>query len=572
MNRLLSKRTVHEETSAECVRAAKREKGKHESRKGAGSRLIAVLLAAMMTMLLVPAAGCGNKTEEASVAVIPTNEPVITEVPEETPDPGEDIPPETFPPIETQEPYVDVATPLPEITPVPYASDKLIVANYHEHSDIIPGVQERLMLLWYMDPDEPTDYFGSITRGALEAFQRRNDLPVTGELNNATYNALFSNDAKVYLSTVGDEGTDVLDIEERLYELGYLDNADEVFDEVTEDAVKDFQSSNHLDADGKVGKNTKEALYNPDCIAKAFGLGDTGDKILEFQKRLQALGYLTTEPDGVFGNDTRMAVRRFQMQNELVEDGYLGPTTREKLMSSDAIGNALSISMQGSDVLNVQKRLYKLNYLRASDVNSYFTSTTEAAVKLFQKNNGLDIDGKVGRNTMNKLFSDSAVRAKAPVSSGGNNGGGNNGGGNNGGGGNGGGGNNGGGGSVEQRINRFISIARSRLGCKYVRGAKGPNKFDCSGLVYWCLNQAGVSQGYLTSYYWRNNPRYQRNTNFSNIKKGDVIVYYGHVGICSGNGMMIDASSSKGKVVERQYYRQGSWFQRNFICSYRIFR
>ena len=67
-------------------------------------------------------------------------------------------------------------------------------------------------------------------------------------------------------------------------------------------------------------------------------------------------------------------------------------------MSDDAVGNALSYSMHGADVKNVQQRLYELNYLRAKNINSYYTSLTEKAVKLFQKNNGLTVDGKVGRH------------------------------------------------------------------------------------------------------------------------------------------------------------------------------
>ena len=146
-------------------------------------------------------------------------------------------------------------------------------------------------------------------------------------------------------------------------------------------------------------------------MPKAFNIGDSGDNILLYQNRLQKLGYLTTEPDGIYGTDTQMAVRRFQEQNSLIADGYLGPITRDTLMSDDAVGNALSYSMHGSDVKNVQQRLYELNYLRAKNINSYYTSLTEKAVKLFQKNNGLTVDGKVGRHTMNVLFSDDAVRA-----------------------------------------------------------------------------------------------------------------------------------------------------------------
>ncbi len=438
-----------------------------------------------------------------------------------------------------------------------------------EHNEIIADVQLRLMELWYMDKDEPTDYFGSITEGALRAFQRRNDLEIDGRLTQQTYDLLMSGDAKIYMTALGDEGDDVVIVQQRLYELGYLESyykTKGVFDESTEEAVKEFQEANKLSVDGMVGRNTKEALYSPDAKGKGFEIGDQDPEIEKYQARLQQLGYLTTEPDGIFGKDTQIAVKRFQSQNDLIEDGFLGPVTREKLMSSDAVGNALQYGMEGSDVRNVQQRLYELNYLRAKNVNGYFTAITEKAVKLFQKNCGVQQDGKVGRNTMNLLFSDDAPRASSPVSSGGSSGGG----GNNGGGS--GGGNSGGNddSDVTHRIDNFIRIANNKLGSRYVRGGKGPNVFDCSGFVYWCLNQAGVKQSYMTSYMWRSCTKYQRNNSFNNIKRGDVIVYDGHVAIAIGNGMMIDASQSKGKVVKRSY--QSSYWKSVFICSYRIFR
>ena len=295
-----------------------------------------------------------------------------------------------------------------------------------EHNDIILEVQSRLMDLWYMDKDEPTDYFGTITEGALKAFQRRNELEVTGRLTQETYDLLMSVNARVYMTMLGDTGDDVIVVQQRLYELGYLEtyyNTRGVFDESTETAVKEFQEANKLSVDGKVGRMTKEALYSPDAKGKGFEIGDQDPQIQVYQERLKELGYLTTEPDGIFGKDTQIAVKRFQAQNDLIEDGFLGPVTREKLMSSDAVGNALCYGMEGSDVLNIQQRLYELNYLRAKNVNGYFTAITEKAVKLFQKNCGIQQDGKVGRNTMNRLFSDDAPRASSPVSDGGSGGG-----------------------------------------------------------------------------------------------------------------------------------------------------
>ena len=61
---------------------------------------------------------------------------------------------------------------------------------------IVIDVQQRLMELNYMDYDEPTNYYGSITTEAVKLFQRRNGLEVTGEIREADYSLLMSNSAR----------------------------------------------------------------------------------------------------------------------------------------------------------------------------------------------------------------------------------------------------------------------------------------------------------------------------------------------------------------------------------------
>ena len=107
------------------------------------------------------------------------------------------------------------------------------------------------------------------------------------------------------------------------------------------------------------------------------------------------------------------------------------------------------------------------------------------------------------------------------------------------------------------------------MGCDYVRGGKGPNTFDCSGFVYYCLNKAGVKQSYMTSSTWRNVTKYQRIGSMKEIKAGDVVVFYGHVGIALSNSQMIDASSGDDEVRTTQLSK--SYWVKNFICAYRIF-
>ena len=123
-------------------------------------------------------------------------------------------------------------------------------------------------------------------------------------------------------------------------------------------------------------------------------------------------------------------------------------------------------------------------------------------------------------------------------------------------------------GTASGSASALISVAKSKLGSPYVWGAKGPGSFDCSGFVYWCLNQVGVRQSYITSSGWRSVGRYTKITSFSNLRAGDIIVVSGHVGIVAEGGTVVDASSSNGRVVHRSL---GSWWQRNFICGWRIF-
>lgn len=429
-------------------------------------------------------------------------------------------------------------------------------------------IQQRLMELGFMEYAEPTEYYGSITMQAVRLFQRQNDLKPDGIAGEQTLAMLMSPDAKSYLVKNGMEGSDVTVIQTRLYELGYLAKKNfitGIFGDETERAVKAMQSANGLLSDGKVGEMTINLLYSEEVKANLLSFGDKNDIVLECQNRLKELGYLTTTPDGSYGNDTLAAVKLFQSRNDLVVDGYLGPTTRDLLMSSGARPNGLTLGAEGDTVKSIQKKLIKLGYMSSGSATGYFGEVTENAVKAFQRNNGLTVDGDVGVKTMTKLTGGDAVKATGGSTGGGSDSGHS---GETGTGGSGESGTGGDTGTATGSVKNLLKVALSKLGCKYVYGAKGPDKFDCSGFVYWCLNQVGVRQSYITSYGWRTIGKYKKITSFSSLKAGDVIVVYGHVGIVGENGTVIDASSSNGKIVHRDL---SSWWKNNFVCGWRIF-
>lgn len=438
------------------------------------------------------------------------------------------------------------------------------------HSSVA-DIQQRLMDLGFMDYSEPTKYYGPITVDAVKLFQRQNELAQDGILGPKTSEMLFADDAKYYLAKTGMEGSDIRRIQQRLYEMGYIAKAEHVtgyFGDVTEAAVKQMQQNNGLAVDGKVGHDTMEMLYSGEAKANLLSYGDKSDVVLSCQERLKELGYLTTKPDGQYGNDTVAAVKQFQSRNDLVVDGFLGPSTMTVLHSKSAAPNGLVLGESGDTVKRVQELLARYGYMSSSNCTGYFGEITEAAVKAFQKKNGLSADGNVGMKTMAKLTDgNSAVRAgggsAGSTGSSGNSGST---------GSTGSSGNKGGSSSSvntgSASVSALLKVAKSKLGKPYVLGAKGPNSFDCSGYVYWCLNQIGIKQSYITSYGWRTVGKYQKITSFSSIKAGDIIVVKGHVGIAAGNGMVYDASSSSGKIVYRSL---GSWWKNNFICAWRIF-
>lgn len=99
----------------------------------------------------------------------------------------------------------------------------------------------------------------------------------------------------------------------------------------------------------------------------------------------------------------------------------------------------------------------------------------------------------------------------------------------------------------------IVKAAKSKIGSWYQWAASGPRTFDCSGLVYWAYNQAGVNIPRYASYGWAANSQH---ITASQVRPGDVLYFrnrnngttIGHIGIDIGGGMMVEAPGA-GKQV-----------------------
>lgn len=105
--------------------------------------------------------------------------------------------------------------------------------------------------------------------------------------------------------------------------------------------------------------------------------------------------------DGIFGQKTQNAVRNFQQTNSLSVDGIVGQNTWKTLLTLSP-EPLLKRGSRGSYTRYLQQ-LLESKMIPVSGIDGIFGSKTEKAVRRFQQNNGLTVDGIVGTNTWSSL-------------------------------------------------------------------------------------------------------------------------------------------------------------------------
>ena len=135
----------------------------------------------------------------------------------------------------------------------------------------------------------------------------------------------------------GATGDAVRELQLALTNLGYdLGAIDGHFGTKAETAVKRFQSDRGIAADGIVGDITWLNIDEADTSNPTIRKGDAGNPVRRAQKRLTLGGYDTGGVDGIFGARTETAVKRFQKDRGLTQDGIVGPQTWNEI---DALGD-----------------------------------------------------------------------------------------------------------------------------------------------------------------------------------------------------------------------------------------
>lgn len=355
--------------------------------------------------------------------------------------------------------YRPTEKPAPTKTPGP-REEELTVGS---EGNNVKSLQQRLSELGYLS-SAVDGIYGAKTKAAVMLLQETMGIPATGDADLYTLKVVYA-DIKTYAemissgsvtyentpvpSTVsgypllqkGSEGADVIKLQQRLIQLGYLDtDADGSYGNVTAQAVSLFQKALGWEETGTATSSLQSYLYSntapyyfgdaPAAYAtqapaapkySQLSPGDSGESVKKLQKRLKELGYFNGETAGNYLTKTTGAVKLFQEALGLETTGIATAALQEKLYSSSAPAysaptaaptssssvEVLQYGNSGDAVKRLQNRLKELGYFTGDATGSYF-GQTESAVMLYQEQVGLSKTGMVDKALWSSIFSDNA--------------------------------------------------------------------------------------------------------------------------------------------------------------------
>ncbi len=323
----------------------------------------------------------------------------------------------------------------------------------------------------------------------------------------------------------------VATLQSRLMELGYFDY-DEIttyYGSVTKSAVKLFQRAQGLEETGVSDSETQRLLYSGNAQPYRMKLGDKGSDVRSMQRRLAELGYYEEKDNGYFGVATERAVKSFQKRNKIEETGVIDQASRDLMYSPHA---RYLVDPTPTPKPTPKPTVKPTATPKATPKPSY-------DIPIIDDDD--DDDGKVKSTPTPKATAKPSVDV----------------------------------GSYDTSVSGLIAAAKAQLGKPYVWSEEGPDSFDCSGLVYYCLRLCGVSTSRYNAIGFSQVTSWKAIGSLDDCKKGDLLFYksdsnenVNHTGIYLGGGQFLHASSSLGKVVISE---TTGYYERNFVIARRVF-
>ena len=316
----------------------------------------------------------------------------------------------------------------------------------------------------------------------------------------------------------------VADIQSALKALGYLENPSGAYDSVTRAAIEMFQEDNALPSDGIAGDETLALLLSDS--AKNWTLADgiyTGDKRI----------WREPPKDGVDGwsSITADKISTYSGSSVTSTGAECKLGTASVNPNAIPIGTELYIPGYGYAIAaDVNAYKNKVNHLTKEPLNmiDLWFASKEDARKWENKHNFTILYRSAGARPARETPTADAIAA----------------------------------------------TAKNQVGKEYVLNASGPDEFDCSGLVYYVLNECGITVDHKDCAGYAQNEDWSKIESLGDVKAGDILFFCGedgkiwHAGIAVSSKNMIDASSSRRKVVKRSC--NTDYWNRHFAFARRV--
>ena len=231
--------------------------------------------------------------------------------------------------------------------------------------------------------------------------------------------SILNNVSSVFALEKNDQGAAVKNLEQNWISQIATENNSHFANNLEQNQISEIETTNNqIISTAPINPATPNNIIsvsnkrkNPNLLSK----GDEGADVKVLQERLKIAGFYYGNSTGIFGPITQEAVKRFQKAYQLTVDGVVGKSTLAKLpavtdenqtTTSRKSDNRdiLSLGDRGEAVRILQEHLIAAGFLK-NQPNGYYGSNTVDAVKRFQKQQKLEINGLAGQTTRSKLYS-----------------------------------------------------------------------------------------------------------------------------------------------------------------------
>jgi len=223
-----------------------------------------------------------------------------------------------------------------------YALEKNLIESAAKTSALVIVAEAKI----YSSAGANATVLGSLTEGAtVEIYAAKNGwagVVHEGKKGYIRTDCLYSGSASYSMLKSGDSGTNVQALQNRLEKLGYFDGVPAGnYGSITTAAVKRFQEQKGLNVTGTANNATQAALYADNApvstlLSQTLTTGSVAAYVTRLQTRLLYKNYYSGSVDGDYGANTITAVKAFQKNAGLTQNGVADPSTLKALFAPGA--------------------------------------------------------------------------------------------------------------------------------------------------------------------------------------------------------------------------------------------